>query len=206
MILYYAASLQIIYCCIYILFNTILQSIGTKLLRGQTCLTAGQGQLLSWCFYDNVSASTYKGSGLYTIVRGSSSNQYNHLIYLFNKWGYIFQLSNDFLSVKTVVWCLSKQHLHFWQAQKIPKSSLSGKAQLFSDRTCFLLKYTIGQSPSSYYCNKTDPTTISKASGSTTNSFVKSGSFKTGEQHNSNLSYSKHYTIYNTILYYLVCY
>ena len=53
-----------------------------------------------------------------------------------------------------------------------------------------------GEAPSSYYCNNTAPTATSEASGSTTNGFVKSGSFKTGEEHNANLSCSKHYLYY----------
>ena len=43
---------------------------------------------------------------------------------------------------------------------------------------------------------KTAPTAISEVSGSTKNGFVKFGSFKTGEEHSSNLSCSKHYLYY----------
>ena len=59
-----------------------------------------------------------------------------------------------------------------------------------------MLKHAIGQSPISYYCNNTALTATSEASGSTKNGLVKSGSFKTGEEHNANLSCSKYYLCY----------
>ena len=56
---------------------------------------------------------------------------------------------------------------------------------------------------SSYCCNNTAPTAISKASGSKTNGCVNSGSFKTVEEHNANLSCSKHYICYYSHNHYL---
>ena len=37
----------------------------------------------------------------------------------------VCKLINSFLLVKNVLWCPYNEHLHFWQALKIAKSSLS---------------------------------------------------------------------------------
>ena len=60
-------------------------------------------------------------------------------------------------------------------------------------RNLFFLKYATGWSTSLYHCDKTAPTAISEESGSTIKGFVKYGSFKIGEDHNTNLNYSKYY-------------
>ena len=54
-----------------------------------------------------------------------------------------------------------------------------------------------------YYCNKTAPKVTSEASGPTKNGFVKSVSFKTEEEHNADLSCSKHYLYHYDHNYYL---
>ena len=63
---------------------------------------------LVWGFHDNVSATTYKGPGLYTMVKGSSFNRSNHLDYFLNMWGYVFKLISGLKSAKIVILCQSK--------------------------------------------------------------------------------------------------
>ena len=53
-----------------------------------------------WGLRDNVSATIYKGPGLYTMVRGNSFNHSNHLAYLFDKLGFIYKLTNGLWLVK----------------------------------------------------------------------------------------------------------
>ena len=47
-----------------------------------------------WGFYDNVSATTYKEPGLYTIKGGNSFNCSNHLAYFLDMLGYVCKLTN----------------------------------------------------------------------------------------------------------------
>ena len=67
----------------------------------------------------------------------------------------------------------------------------------------FLLKYTARWSLLLYCCIKTATITTSEALDSTTNGFVKSGGFKAGEKHNSDLSCSKYYVNYYSHYHYL---
>ena len=67
----------------------------------------------------------------------------------------------------------------------------------------FLLKYTIEISLPSYCCNNIALTATSEVSISTKDGFVKSGSLKTGEQHNANSSCSKQYVYCYSHYYYL---
>ena len=62
--------------------------------EARLALLSDKYSCLVWGFHDNVSATTYKGPGLYTMVKGNLFNFSNHLAYLFNKWGYICKLTN----------------------------------------------------------------------------------------------------------------